>query len=77
MPIGHACGSAHAVTVRTRTARFRALRRASEAWMASEPHKGMEILADAGFTRDEIDHWVRVCQRYARQRYLRMFERTA
>jgi hypothetical protein len=61
----------------TRTARFRALRQATVAWRDGHPHEGMEILAYAGFTRDEIDHWVRVCQRHARQRYQRIMERTA
>ena len=61
----------------SRTLRFRALRRATEAWMASEPHKGMEILAEAGFTRAEVDQWARLCLRHSRERFVRMFERTA
>jgi hypothetical protein len=57
------------VTV-SRSVRYRALVRAARAWDAGKPHQAWEILAGAGFTRDEWRVFQSEAVRRARSRYL-------
>lgn len=55
--------------------RHRALQRASAAWAAGRYHGAIEVLLEAGMTREERDAFVRTAHGRARQRTLRLLNR--
>jgi len=54
------------VSRRSATPRQLAIRQAVAAWRAHRPHEALTILADAGFTREERDMFLREGFRAAR-----------